>query len=172
MTNSIKKENTEHLDDVFEINNRTIAIKYITNGEDLAENWHSCQVELSSKYQYEAINKYVWDYYLIFVCNFDENSLDHSLRYKIENDKFCSRKKFIFDSNKKNFDTSKIEESVFPMYKIGKRMEILKTDTIWEKMKFELKESIDSTFLKDVYSSEQLSSLLEKIIKNEKAGDV
>ena len=121
----ITKDELKYLNSVFEYRSRTIAVLFIQNIQDLETNWEDAQFELSSKYQYQGENEQIWDYYLAICCNFDEGSLPDTLRFRIENDRFCCRKVFIFNQSPKKFQPLTIIETLFPKIHSPQRIEIL-----------------------------------------------
>jgi hypothetical protein len=113
--NEVTKSEKRYLNHVFDYMERSIAVRFINNFSELETNWENAQYELSAQYQYEGINEHVWDYYLVFWCSFDEESLDNKLRFKIESDRFCCRKYFIFSSNMSAFSKKELIQKLFPL---------------------------------------------------------
>ena len=119
------KDGLRYLKGVFEYRSRTIAVLFVQNTQDLEANWEEAQFELSSKYQYQGDNERIWDYYLAICCNFDEGSFSDTLRFRIENDRFCCRKVFIFNQSINNFLSKNIIDILFPKIHSPKKIEIL-----------------------------------------------
>jgi len=69
----VKKAESQYLDGVYNYMNRSIGVRFINTIDNLESTWEDAQFELSAKYQYEGINEHIWDYYLVFCCNFNED---------------------------------------------------------------------------------------------------
>lgn len=119
------KDGLRYIKNVFEYRSRTIAVLFVQNIQEIEANWEEAQFELSSKYQYQGENERIWDYYLAICCNFDEASLPDTLRFRIENDRFCCRKVFIFNQSPKRLQPLTIIEILFPKIHSPKKIEIL-----------------------------------------------
>jgi hypothetical protein len=115
----------KYLTMVLEYRNRTVAVIFVKNSEQLEKSWEEAQFELGTRYQYPDDNERIWDYYLAICCAFDESSLLNELRFKIENDRFCCRKVFIFNSNPKKSSSASIIGQLFPQIQGQQKIEIL-----------------------------------------------
>lgn len=146
MIKTIKKEKSKYLNDVFTFKNRTIAIRFIVTTEELEKQWEEFQFELANFYQYDGTSKFVWDYYLVFLCAFDDGSLDSKLRFKIENDRFCCRKMFLFDFPEKKYSPEKVALNLFPEIETTKSIQIIKPETLIQKIDPNLTNFFDERF--------------------------
>lgn len=144
--------------------NRTIAVRFVQSPEELEKVWEDAQFELSSKYQYEGVSPHVWDYYLVFCCNFGEDDIDKRIRFKIESDRFCCRKYFVFGSTKKNFDTSQLIERLFPVIKATKQIQIIKAETIMDRLGDEFAGLVPTSFFTEELEETSIEPLIESLI--------
>lgn len=131
----VTKKDLKYISKVLEYRSRTVAVVFVQNMPDLETKWEESQIELSAKYQALADNSRIWDYYLAICCDFDEGSLDNTMRFKIENDRFCCRKVFVFNSNPRKFEASEILEDLFPKIQSPKKIEILEPSTFIPQLK-------------------------------------
>ena len=141
--------------------------QFIKNSDDLEETWEKSQFELSTKYQYEGTNEHIWDYYLVFCCNFNENDIDERLRFKIEGDRFCCRKYFLFEQSKKLFSKQQLIDQLFPLINSSKPIQIIKTETIINNLSDELKTLVPPSFFTEEIEDSAINTLLETLITKE-----
>ena len=148
--------------------NRTIGVHFITTVDELEKNWEDSQFELSSKYQYEGINKYIWDYYLVFCCNFNEEDLDKRLRFKIERDRFCCRKYFLFTFPQKNFSKHELISRIFPLINCAKEIQVIKPETIIANLDKKLQYMVYPDFFTEELPENEIKTLIETMISERK----
>ena len=160
----VKKTEAEYLDYVYNYRNRSIGVRLINDTDDLEKTWEDTQFELSAKYQYEGVNEHVWDYYLVFCCNFNEDDLDKRLRFKIESDRFCCRKYFLFGVSKRTFSKQKLVDHLFPLINSSKPIQIIKAETIIDNLGDELKALVPPSFFTEEIDNLAAESLLETLI--------
>lgn len=158
------KPESEYLDYMYNYMNRSIGVRFINTIDDLEKTWEDTQFELSAKYQYEGINEHVWDYYLVFCCNFDEDVLDKRLRFKIESDRFCCRKYFMFVISKHTFSKQKLIDRLFPLINSSKPIQIIKAETIIDNLGDDLKTIVPPSFFTEVIDDSAIEPLLEALI--------
>jgi len=161
---NIKKTESVYLDYVYNYRNRTIGVRIIKNTNDLEKTWEDTQFELSGKYQYEGVNEHVWDYYLVFCCNFSEDDLDKKLRFKIESDRFCCRKYFLFGVSEQTFSKQHLVDHLFPLINSSKPIQIITAETIIDKLGDELKTLVPSSFFTEELDDFAVESLLKTLI--------
>ncbi len=168
----VRKTESEYLDYVYNYRNRSIGVRLIKNSDDLEKSWEDTQFELSAKYQYEGVNEHVWDYYLVFCCNFNEDDLDKRLRFKIESDRFCCRKYFLFGVSKRTFSKQKLVDHLFPLINSSKPIQIIKVETIIGNLGDELKALVPASFFTEEIDNLAVESLLETLItKSEQSNE-
>ena len=160
----VKKPESVYLDFVFNYMNRSIGVRLINSIDDLEKTWEDAQFELSTKYQYEGINEHIWDYYLVFCCNFNEDDLDKRVRFKIESDRFCCRKYFLFGFSKSTFSKQSLINMLFPSIKSSKTIQIIKAETIIEDLGDDLKTLVPPSFFTEEIDDSAIESLLETLI--------
>ena len=160
----VKKPESVYLEHVYNYMNRSIGVRFINTNDDLEKTWEEAQFELSTKYQYEGTNEYIWDYYLVFCCNFNEDDLDKRLRFKIEGDRFCCRKYFLFGLTKKSFSKQKLIDQLFPSINSSKPIQIIKTETIIENLSDDLKTLVPPSFFTEEIDDSAANTLLEALI--------
>lgn len=82
---------------------------FMKTQKELAENWEIIISSVAAHYQAELVNTYQeyerWNIYLLFLI---EGKVDVHLKYRIENDKFSSRK-IIQEEWKQGFEEDKIK---------------------------------------------------------------
>lgn len=171
----IKKEATKHLDDVFIFMDRTVAVRFFSSTKDIEASWEDSQFELGFRYQYEAVSENIWDYYLILACDFDEASLEAKIRFSIENDRFCCRKHFAFNTSKKNYSREKLISKLFPNIIPTSTIKMLQPSSIISDLEGDIKDLVPTTFYVEDFSEEQILGLADKLInegiKNETTKD-
>lgn len=155
----VAKSGLKYLDKVFEYRSRTVGVTFISNTEDLNAKWEEAQFELGTQYQYQGENERIWDYYLALCCNFDENSLSGKLRFRIENDRFCCRKVFIFRQAVSKFSPEALMESLFPKIHVLKKISFLTPDEIMGSM------DVSPKITKDFYTRPLQENELEALAK-------
>ena len=160
----VRKRGSEYLDHVYNYRNRSIGVRLINNTDELDKTWEDTQFELSSKYQYEGVNEHVWDYYLVFCCNFNEDDLDKRLRFKIESDRFCCRKYFLFGVSKSTFTKQKLVAHLFPLINSSKPIHIIKAEIIIDNLGGELKSLVPPSFFTEEIDNSAVESLMETLI--------
>lgn len=160
----VKKTESVYLDYMYNYRNRSIGGRFINTIDDLEKTWEDAQFELSAKYQYEGINEHVWDYYLVFCCNFAEDDLDKRLRFKIESDRFCCRKYFLFGFSKRTFSKQKLIDRLFPLINPSKPIQLIKAEAIIDNLGDDLKTLVPpSFFTEEIYDSD-VEPLIETLI--------
>ena len=147
--------------------NRTIGVRFITTIDELRNSWENSQFELSAKYQYEGVIKHVWDYYLVFCCDFNEDDIKKRLRFKIESDRFCCRKYFLFGLSNQQFSTDKLISRLFPLIKSTKEIQIVKPETIIQHFDKDLRSLVTPSFFTQQFSEEEVELLIETMISQE-----
>jgi hypothetical protein len=162
--NEVTKAKKQYLNHVFDYMERSIAVRFINNVSELATNWENAQYELSAQYQYEGINEHVWDYYLVFWCSFDEESLDNKLRFKIESDRFCCRKYFIFSSNMSTFSKKELIQKLFPLVEVTNPIKIITATSIIEKLEKEAQAIVTPSFFTKEMSDLEATTLLNSFL--------
>jgi len=160
----VKKKESVYLDYVYNYRNRSIGVRFINNTEDLEKTWEETQFELSTKYQYEGINEHVWDYYLVFCCNFSEDDLSKRMRFKIESDRFCCRKYFLFGVSIQTFSKKHLLDHLFPLINSSKPIQIIKAETIIDSLDDNLKGIVPPSFFTQEIDNLSVESLLETLI--------
>lgn len=144
--------------------NRSIGVCFISNTQDIEDVWKSAQYELSANYQYEGTNEYVWDYYLVYCCDFSEEDLDKQIRFKVESDRFCCRKFFVFEISERMFTSEKIVEKLFPVIKSSKPIHILSAKKILDSFSDEMKQIVPESFFTEDLNEENAELLLNQLI--------
>ena len=144
--------------------NRSIGVRFINTIDDLERTWKDAQFELSAKYQYESINERIWDYYLVFCSNFYEDDLDKRLRFKIESDRFCCRKYFLFESSKRTFTKQKLVDRLFPLIDFSKPIQLIKAETIIDNLGDDLKTLVPPSFFTEEIDDSAVEPLIETLI--------
>lgn len=166
MIKSIKKTELKHLNDVFTYRNRTVALKFIVAVTELNKHWEKYQLELAVAYQYESQDQNIWDYYLVFLCAFDEKSIDPELKFKIESDRFCCRKIFIFGQEQKNYKNPELVCHVlFPEIEKTKDIQVIQPQSLIKKLKSNLKNHIGQEFFTKELDEKAVEVILKKLIK-------
>lgn len=160
----ITKPESVYLKYVYNYMNRSIGVRFINTNDELEKTWEEAQFELSSKYQYEGINEHIWDYYLVFCCNFNEDDLDNKLRFKIESDRFCCRKYFLFGFPEKSFSKEKLIGRLFPSINSSKPIQLIRTETIIEKLGDELKSLVPPSFFTEEIDESEIAPFVESLI--------
>lgn len=160
----ITKETSKFLKHVFNYMNRSIGVCFVSNTQEIEELWEAAQYELSASYQYEGVNEHVWDYYLVYCCDFNEEDLDERIRFKVESDRFCCRKFFVFDLAERNFSKEKLIEKLFPVIKSSKPIQILSAKVILDNFGDELKELVPESFFTEELDEANAKSLLDELI--------
>ena len=163
----VKKTESVYLDYVYNYRNRSIGVRFINTIDDLEKTWEDAQFELSAKYQYEGINEHIWDYYLVFCCNFADDDLDKRLRFKIESDRFCCRKYFLFGFSKPTFSKQKLIDRLFPLIKFSNPIQIIKAETIIDNLGDDLKTLVPPSFFTEEIDDSDIEPLLETLIAKE-----
>lgn len=158
----ITKEDLSNLDRVVTYKNRTIGFLFVVNEVELIEKWEEAQFELGSKYQYQGDNKHIWDYYLAICCDFDEDNLGTEVRFKIESDRFCCRKTFLFNKNKDKFSIESAIETIFPTIISPKKITLLEPSELIKRMKTDLLK--DDGFYTRVWDEEEIALLADTLI--------
>lgn len=160
----VKKAESQYLDGVYNYMNRSIGVRFINTIDNLESTWEDAQFELSAKYQYEGINEHIWDYYLVFCCNFNEDDLDKRLRFKIESDRYCCRKYFLFEVSKRTFSEKKLIDRLFPLIKSSKPIQIIKAETIIDNLGEDIKTIVPPSFFTEGIDDSAVEPLIEALI--------
>lgn len=158
----VTKKDLKYLSRVLEYRSRTVAVIFVQNVPDLEAKWEEAQIELSAKYLALADNSRIWDYYLAICCDFDEASLDNTMRFKIENDRFCCRKVFVFNSNPKKFGAPAVLQDLFPKIQSPKKIEILEPSTFIPQL--EASSLITKDFFIRALEDDEVSTLADALI--------
>lgn len=161
---NVKKDKSKYLNEVYIYLNRTIAIRFISNSDELEKNWDEAQLELSSIYQYEGVSPHIWDYYLVFCCQFSDDDLDKRLRFKIESDRFCCRKFFVFGIDPKTFKIDSLVNTLFPVIRPTRQIQLIKPEVVLEKLGSEFNDLVPESFFTEELNENDLEPLIEKII--------
>ncbi len=171
MIKSIKKSEAKHLSDVFTYKNRTVAIRYYVAVTEVENDWTKAQLELASEYQYEKVDGNIWDYYLVFLCAFDQNSIDSELRFKIESDRFCCRKMFLFGVSQKTTAVNELVcKNLFPEIEKSKPIQVIQPADLFKKIKSKMKVVVGEEFFTREMSESQIESIVTKLL-DEDNGD-
>ena len=148
---------------VWRYKKRTIATCIIKNSTHLKEIWEEAQLELCTEYQYSGNEDNVWDYYLVFCCEFGVGNLDARDRLTIENDKFCCRKFFVFDVPAAECDTKKLITTLFPQIQIKSTIEILKPEKLIAEI--DEKELLDPDFFIKPKSEDEINQIVSDLLE-------
>lgn len=160
----VTKETPKLLGHVFNYMNRSIGVCFVSNTKEIEDLWEDAQYELSANYQYESVNEHVWDYYLVYCCDFNEEDLDKRLRFKVESDRFCCRKFFLFDLPERKFTKEKLIERLFPVIKSSNPIQILSAKVVIDNFSDDLKQLVPETFFTEELNEENAESLLGELI--------
>lgn len=169
MPKEITKEGLKYLNKVIEYRNRTIAVRFILNTDELENTWEEAQFELGSKYQYQGENERIWDYYLALCCNFDEASLSNEVRFRIESDRFCCRKIFIFNQSESKFSIDLLISGLFPKIESSGKISLLKPDDFIPSLK--VSPQITKDFFTRPWNDKEIAKLAQILIIEAAADD-
>lgn len=153
---------SQYLTAVYEYRDRTLGILFCPSVGDVSLRWERAQAELASNFQYYNKNNRIWDYYLIICCDFDEKSLLNNIRFLIENDRFCCRKTFAFNTNTANFSIENIIEDLFPSVSDSTTIELLQPKKLMTLI--DAPPLLPERFMTSIYTPEEIDALSTEMI--------
>lgn len=164
----ITKKELRVLNKVIFYRKRTLGFLFLSSPKELEEKWREAQIELGSEYQYSGKDDNIWDYYLILICAFDVDNLESTVRFEIENDKFCCRKYIIYNMTEEKWKAEEIVKSIFPQLKVDSRIEMLKPENFVSEINKKIGIDLPLDFFIKNKKENEIRHLLSELLKAEK----